>query len=110
MKARDFIIIALIMLNVALVAVLVVQHQQAPQKTTVANILGTPAMAGAAVTEAGYFKATTIRLAGNREGVAIIDTMTNRLLFYQRPAGRNEWDRPPTIINLARDFGHPGAR
>jgi hypothetical protein len=110
MKTKDLLIIALVIVNVGLAVVLFSQQtqpQQVAPSNSLANLLGQSAVAGPVSTHAGYYRACTIRLAGNREGVAIIDTVTNRLLFFQRPAGARTWELPPTSLNLARDFGHP---
>lgn len=112
MKTRDLLIISLVVINVALAMVLFVRQgqmqpaQQQKAASQLSSLFAQKAHAGPVSTDAGYYRACTIRLSGNREGIAIIDTVTNRLLLFQRPAGRPNWD-PPTSLNLARDFGHP---
>lgn len=110
MRTKDLLIIALIIVNVGLAVVLFnnqSQTQPVQSSAKFSNIFGNNAFAGAVSGEAGYYRFCPIRISGNREGLAVIDTVTNRLLFFQRPAGRDTFEMPPASLNLARDFGHP---
>jgi hypothetical protein len=98
MKIKDFVLASLITANLLLVVLVaaIALGQSEPA-----------AQAGAAVQRVGFKNICTLKHADDREGIAIIDTMTNRLSFYVNTEGRKEVKRMGDVIDLSAHFRHP---
>ena len=98
MRIKDTVLGGLITLNLTLLVLI----------GAVALFGHEPAARAGGNDVAGFFHACTLRYADTHEGLAIIDTTTNKLSFYVNQAGRQEFTKVGTI-DLAKAFGHPGA-
>ena len=98
MKVKDYILAGMITLNLFLVVVLA---------AVVFAQTESPAYAGVSTDRAGFIRSCTMTIGDNREGLVVVDTLTNKLAFYTRTQGRKEIVRTGPTIDLARAFNHP---
>lgn len=98
MKIKDFVLASLITVNLLLVVFV----------ATIALGQSEPtAQAGSAVQRVGFKNMCTLKHADEREGIAVIDSLTNRLSFYMNTEGRKEVKRMGDVIDLSTHFRHP---
>ena len=81
MRIKDHILATLIAVNVLLVVFVAAVFIQQSESV---------AQAGAATDRAGFVRACTLKYADDREGLVVIDTLTNQLKFYTHVEGRKE--------------------
>lgn len=98
MKIRDVILASLITVNLLLVVCVV--GVALYQSESVAH-------AGAAVDRTSFLRMCTLRIADDREGLVVIDTLRNKMAFYINVQGRKEIEAVGTPIDLALGFKHP---
>ncbi len=96
MKAKDFILASLVTLNlfllVSVVAVAISQSEPEARATGVES--------------AGYYRLSTMMVNDDREGLAIVDTVTNKLKFYVKAPGRKNFEQSGDAVDLSKAFGH----
>lgn len=98
MKTKDFVLAAVISVN--LVLLVLVGGLAAARTEPVAQ-------AGSAVDEGGFIQMSTVRITDSREGVAVIDRLSNKLNFYTPVVGRKEFEKKGSPIDLSIAFKHP---
>ena len=98
MKLKDSILSGLITLNLLLLAFVgaILLYQSEPV-----------AQAGAAVDRGEFIRMCTVQYGDNREGLAVIDTLENKLVFYVPVVGRKEVVKQGPSIDLAAAYKHP---
>jgi hypothetical protein len=98
MKIKDSIIAGLITLNLLLLAFVaaILIYQSEPT-----------AHAGAAVDRGQHIRLCTVKWADDREGLAVIDTLQNKMCFYVGTQGRKEITKQGPAIDLSLAFRHP---
>jgi len=98
MKAKDCILGGMITLNLFLLVLLA---------AVVVSQTESVAQAGAATDRAGFVRKCTLKYADDREGLVVIDTLTNKMGFYVHTEGRKEILKAGPSIDLALAFKHP---
>jgi len=109
MKTKDFVLAGLITLNLFLLVAFVAVHssaQPAQSQSQLTAVLDSTALAGSTCDVAGFYRICPVRISANREGVAVIDTLTNQMGFYARLVGKNDFEKLQPPVDLSRAFGH----
>lgn len=63
--------------------------------------------AGATVDRGKFLRKCTLKIGDTREGLVVIDTLKNKMLFYVPTQGRKEVLKVGQAIDLSLAFRHP---
>lgn len=65
------------------------------------------AHAGATVDRGKFIRKCTLKVSDDREGLIVIDTLQNKMVFYVPTQGRKEVAKVGQVIDLSLAFRHP---
>jgi hypothetical protein len=109
MKTKDFVLAALIALNLFLLVAFVgssIYTKSAQPEANLTAVLESTAHAGSSSDSAGFFRICAAKIGDKREAVAVIDTATNQLTFYARLPGKFDYEKIGDTVDLGTVFGH----